>query len=132
MLILASGMPASASFDDETVFHIVIPGEKPNTPITIKGKLSSGHIVAIAVWQIVNNNGTGECKLKLREFECTATTDPLMDAEITIDYEPRRLQVGCEYLPTQLEMEYFGERHVFLQAHEYPRPNCVLLPMLSR
>lgn len=135
-LLLASSAPAptaNAAFDDSTVFHIIIPGSKPDTPITIRGKLSVGQLVAIAVWQIENDNGTGNCTLRLREFECTATSDPLMDVEITIDYTPQRLQVGCGYLPTQLEFEVVGyPKQVFLQEHVYPRPHCVLLPILAR
>ena len=134
--LLSSSAPSlqvHASFDDDTVFHIIIPGSKPNTPITIHGKLSAGYINNIAVWQIENNNGTGECAVRLREFTCTATSDPLMDVEITIDYTPTLLQGVCEYLPTQLELTAGGSSsQVFLQDHAYPRPNCVLLPLLAR
>jgi hypothetical protein len=112
------------------VFHIVIETEATNKPSTIRGRLHGGRITQIWVWQILNNNGTGNCEIKLYEFECTFTADVLMPSEITIAYLAPPIRSGCHLKPVTLsleyEEEYYSAESAVLPVEEY----CISLPLV--
>lgn len=113
------------------VFHIVIETKDTDKVSNIYGKLSGARITNIWVWQIENNNNTGNCEIRLYEFSCSLTVDKDMPGEITIAYAATPTIQGCYYKPTQLSVEYEEETYIkenaILPIEEY----CLMLPMLK-